>query len=150
MRTVNRQNLTVCFPALGMERDEAADKFCGLVPVIEASQLKRFVDEGLAEFAVVSADNRPVYGFWFQIDLTGKAFNVQAAVSLAEKFQEPPNFEDLIQAIEAVAMNRNCKFVRFQTARLGLIDLTKKFGYQPNAVCLTKELSTFAKATEDK
>jgi hypothetical protein len=121
-------------PATMEQADQAADKFCGITPLCEPAELKRARDEGFLESAIVLWNGVPQYCVWLATSLDN-GLHINAAVQLVDK---PVGFGSLVAMVESLAEKRGAKYVRFNTARDGLIRKAAQYGYNPQSVCLIK------------
>lgn len=104
--------------------------------MVAPCELRRAVSEGFIETAEIAVDGVPHYSVWFSLTCDG-VFHLNAACQLVER---PAGLVVLSAGVEQLARERGAKFVRFNTARPGLIEQSAGLGYVPVAVCMMKPL----------
>ena len=120
---------------LVLERGLASFEVTAPILCREVGYLKQLVSEGWVETKVVVVNGEPAYligwhitpdqGFWFDFVVTlGSAASYQACVV----------------AIERLAHEKKCRYVRWVTLRRGIAKWAKEQGYTAEAVILTKKL----------
>jgi hypothetical protein len=124
-------------PATIEQRDNAAEVFCGITPLVELSYLKRLTDEGFLEACVVMVKDQAHYCVWLA-GTPDRGLHVNACVQLIPK---PAGVGCIISMLESLAEQRGFKYIRFNTARPGLIAKTKAYGFEAQSVCMIKKLS---------
>jgi hypothetical protein len=123
-------------PASIEQRDQAAEVFCGITPLVELPYLKRLTDEGFLEACVVMVGQTAHYCVWLAAT-PDQGLHVNACVQLIPK---PAGIGAVISMLESLAEQRNFKYIRFNTARPGLIAKTADYGFQVQSVCVVKKL----------
>ncbi len=114
----------------------AADKFCGITPLVSPEQLKYASDEGFVQAVEIAVNGKPEYIAWVSTGID-KGFHINAIVQIVE---HPSGFINIVMGLETYAASLGCAYVRFNTARMGLIGQARKFGYEAQCVCMTKKL----------
>lgn len=123
-------------PASMEERDAAADKFCGIVPICEPSRLKRLTDEGYLTASVIQLKGVAQYVVWHSPTIDG-GLHVNACIQVVDN---PVGFPSLISMLESLAEQSGLTYIRWNTARPGLIAKGAELGFKAIAVCMVKHL----------
>lgn len=138
MKPITEKQMLELIPADAQTAAESLAKFEAVISTRfwKRGDCERMISEGWIDANTVRVAGEDVYllgthrtddaGLWVDI-----------ALGLSPRAQYP----HLVAAIELLATNSRCRYVRFYTARRGIIACVKPFGYEPEAVLLTKEIA---------
>lgn len=129
-----RSAIDIVLPTLAQRR-EAAESMLGVSPLVDPRQLVRATEEGFLEMVHIEIGGKPAFAVWFNTSIDG-GLHVNAAVALTTH----TDIDDLNQGVEQVARERRLKYIRFNTARPGLVHESMRLGFLPESVSMIKRL----------
>ncbi len=137
MKTLSPDALVELLPPTPQQLEDGLARFELSAPILcrEPGYLKTLIAEGWMETATVNVGGRPAFliawhvtpdqGFWFDAVITLGA--------------EVP-YTVCVDAVERLARDKRCRYIRWVTLRRGIVKWAKEQGYAPEAVILTKKL----------
>lgn len=137
MKKLTTDELVALLPPTPQQLEDGLARFELSAPICcrEPGYIKQLIAEGWMEASVVSVGGRPAFfvawhvtpdqGFWFDVVVTLGA--------------EVP-YTACATAIEGMARERGCRYIRWVTLRRGIVHWAKLQGYTAEAVILTKKL----------
>ncbi len=137
MKTLTPDELIELLPPTPQQLENGLAAFELSAPILcrEPGYLKQLIAEGWIETAVVNVAGRPAFligwhltpdqGFWFDLVVTLGA-------------QAP--YTACVAAIERLAREKRCRYIRWVTLRRGIVKWATEQGYTAEAVILTKKL----------
>jgi len=130
--------LVSLIPATPGEIDGVLREFEEIVPQTFSGPrpFKHMVDEGWTIPAFVLVDQVPAYVICYHIAADNGLW-----IDVAKTMRRMGDFADLNRAVDLLAEKHHCPYIRFITARRGLVETQKRFGYQPEGILISKGVS---------
>ena len=138
MKPITPSEAVAVLPAEKSVCDAALLRFEDLISTQFWSQgdCKRMIDEGWIQTATVCVSEVPAYLLGYHFTDDGGLW-IDIAQSLPGGTGDGRH---LNQAIDMIAMKERRRYVRFYTARHGLVEFQRANGYEVEAVLLTKKI----------
>lgn len=96
---------------------------------------KRMIDEGWITAKVIAINDTPAYLLGYHFTDDGGMW-----IDLLQSLVPKADGAAANVAIDMIAAQAGRRYIRFYTARRGLVQFQQRFGYLPEAVLLTKAL----------
>jgi hypothetical protein len=137
VKTLKPDELIELLPATPQQLTDLLAKFELAAPILcrEPGYVKHLAAEGWIENSIVAIGGRqafligwhitPDQGFWFDVVIT---------------LHTGAPYTACVEAVEQLARQRRCKYIRWVTLRRGIVKWAQDLGYTAEAVILTKKL----------
>lgn len=113
----------------------AAEKLSGITPLVDCRMLNRLTANGTLTASVIYIGNDPLYVVWWH-KTSDSGLHLNAVVQVENKSA----FSSLVKAIDAMAANLGCSYIRFNTRRSGLVVKSQEWGYDAESLTMIKRL----------
>jgi hypothetical protein len=137
VRTLSSQELIELLPAEAGLVDVALRRFEFMAPALcrEAGHCRHLIDEGFIEPAAIRWRDRNAFFFGWRMTTDRGLW-----IDLAQTLNAGASTDVLVAGVSLLAQREQARYIRFLTARPGLVRIAEREGYRAEAVVMVKPL----------